>query len=92
MTPDTHMTCEEVIAFVADYIDHALDDGLLSRFEWHLERCASCRNYLAAYRDTIAIAREAERPLTPLLAPPEDLVQAILLARENAGGAGERQE
>ena len=53
-------------------------------FELHIKLCRECRDYLAAYRRTMAISRRA------LDAPddavpedvPEDLIEAILAARE----------
>lgn len=79
MTNVTGLNCSEVIAFLADYLDHELDVATAARFEWHLERCASCRNYLASYRDTIRMARAANRvPELHVEEPPEDLVTAIV--------------
>ena len=79
MTDATRLNCSEVIAFLADYLDHELDAATLAKFEWHLERCASCRNYLASYRETIQLARAADRiPELHVEEPPEDLVAAIL--------------
>lgn len=79
MTDAPRLNCEQVIAFLADYLEHGLDAETLAKFEWHLERCASCRNYLASYRDTILLARAADRvPELHVEEPPEDLVAAIL--------------
>ncbi len=90
MNQTVPMHCDEVLSFLSDYLDHALEDAVLARFEWHLERCVSCRNYLSAYRETIAMARMASRPRAPFEDPPEVLVQAILLAQKSEGRS--RQE
>jgi predicted anti-sigma-YlaC factor YlaD len=79
MTATIPMNCEEVLSFLADYLENELPAPVLERFQWHLERCVSCRNYLAMYSDTIRVAKAASTaPMLHVQEPPEDLVQAIL--------------
>ena len=78
------ITCREFEDFVLRYLDGELPPGQARMFEWHMRLCRECREYLAAYR------RAAEIGKTVLGAPdepvpddvPEDLVSAILSARE----------
>lgn len=67
------LTCREVIARLADYVDAALDALMHARVVVHLAVCAECRAYLATYRRTVAllgrsgtveIAREARHRVT----------------------------
>ena len=74
------MTCREFIDFLDDYLAGAQPDELRREFERHLQLCASCRDYLRTYRDTVALARAAcSDPDAPPDAPKE-LVNAILAA------------
>ena len=47
------LTCREVIARLADYVDAALDLLMHARVAVHLAVCAECRAYLETYRRTI---------------------------------------
>ncbi len=79
MTSGSHLTCEEVNGFLATYLEDALPRNVLEEFEWHLERCESCRNYLHSYRETIRIARMVcSSPALPAEDLPEALIEAIL--------------
>lgn len=76
------MTCRDLYGFLDDFLDGLLDAPTRRIFEGHLERCASCRKYLASYRTTLDIARDSERKDTPARAEaPEELVLAILYSR-----------
>ena len=73
------MTCREVIAFLADYLEGALPLEERARFDRHLLLCHSCTAYLMMYRDTIRMTKAAAAaPLLPADDVPEELVQAIL--------------
>ncbi len=79
------MTCRELYGFLDDFLDGILDALTRQNFERHLERCASCRKYLASYRATVTLARGSELAKAPARAePPEELVLAILHARTAA--------
>ncbi len=51
------MTCRELYGFLDEFLDGVLDLLTRQSFERHLERCASCRKYLASYRTTLSVAR-----------------------------------
>ena len=81
------MTCRDFITFLGDYLDEALPPLTVARFESHLAICPSCVAYLASYRQTVALAKDA---FVDLEAPvpddvPEELIAAILASRQ--GGA-----
>ena len=81
------MTCREFTDFIADYLAGELAPDALAAFERHLSRCDGCREYLAGYRETVALGRRAcvdDEAAVPLSVP-EDLVRAILAARHSAG-------
>ena len=79
------MTCREVYGFLDEFLAGALDASTRQNFERHLERCLSCRNYLATYRAAIEAARRSELTDAPATTmAPEDLVQAILASRTAA--------
>ena len=77
MSDRPYITCRQLIDFIVDYIEGALDDMSRKDFERHLAVCPSCRAYLASYRETMSLARIviSDEPLQDV---PEDLVQAIL--------------
>lgn len=75
------MTCQEILKFLADYLDGNLTPEVQLAFGRHLEICPACQDYLDSYRKTIEMSRIA---LTSRLAPlPEELVRAILAARSD---------
>jgi anti-sigma factor RsiW len=59
------LTCREVIARLADYLDAALDVLMHARVAVHLAVCAECRAYLATYRRTIALIGRGARAEMP---------------------------
>ena len=79
------MTCRELYGFLDDFLAGILDVLTRQAFERHLERCSSCRKYLASYRSTVTLARDSELADAPAgTRPPEELVLAILHARTAA--------
>lgn len=76
-------TCEQIDAFIVDYIDGRLEPGVRHRFLKHIENCSCCKSFLEAYRRTIALSRAyGERATTePALRMPVELVEAILAAK-----------
>ena len=76
------LTCRELITFLGDYVAGELPAEQMAAFERHLAICASCVAYLASYRETIRLAREAaSAPELRIEDVPEDLVKAILESR-----------
>lgn len=78
------LTCAEAEAFMLDYFEESLPLKQRFVFEMHLALCRECRSYLAAYRRSVALGKRVfEHPeAAPPDDVPEDLVQAILAARE----------
>ena len=72
-------TCEDVIGFLDDYVSGDLAPEQRAVFEAHLGRCPYCRDYLATYRDTIALGRGLADPAQDraVNGPPAELVEAI---------------
>jgi predicted anti-sigma-YlaC factor YlaD len=59
------VTCQEVIAVLADYLEATVSPELLARIEEHLQDCAACRAYLATYRSTKSLAASSGRVEMP---------------------------
>lgn len=79
------ITCREFEDFVSRYLDDELSKKQRAVFELHMRLCRECREYLAAYKRAIEIGREAftsEDETVPEDVP-EDLIKAILDAREH---------
>ncbi len=78
------MTCAEFETFVLDYLSGDLPSRQRRIFELHLRVCRECREYLEAYRRSNALGKAVfQTPSYPLPEDvPEDLVQAILAARD----------
>ncbi len=77
------MTCREFVDFMIDYETSELPGDARQTFEQHLGACGDCVRYLATYRQTITLCREAFA-LSDEEVPadiPEELVQAILAAQ-----------
>lgn len=78
------LTCREFVDFLADYLEGRLPEDQLARFNDHLARCPSCVNYTRSYQDTVRLGKSVlprrEEPVPGDV--PEDLVQAILAARD----------
>lgn len=73
------MTCRELVAFLMEYLDGALSDPVRRLFEEHLAECPDCVAYLDSYRAAIRLGQDACRDAA--VAPPDDLVRAVLAAR-----------
>lgn len=78
------MTCREFAEFILDHLSGELPQDRAEAFEHHLTRCENCTRYLAQYRATVSLERQAfADPDGPVPADaPDDLVRAILAARE----------
>lgn len=53
---DQHLTCEELVEIVTEYLEGGLTDAERERFEEHVVGCSGCANYLDQIRMTIEIA------------------------------------
>ena len=78
------VTCQELEGFMVDYLDGTLPRAQRRKFDLHLRLCPDCWRYLEAYQRTISLSQAACRdPDAPVPADvPEELVKAILAARE----------
>ncbi len=78
------ITCREFEDFILEYCEGSLPDRQKFIFELHMRVCRECRDYLAAYRQTIEVTRrlfDDDRPELPD-AVPDELVEAVLAARK----------
>jgi len=80
------MNCREFVEFLISYIDGDLETAPREVFEEHMRLCPPCGDYLETYRDTIRLGKLACRDegAAPPDDAPEELIQAILAAREVA--------
>jgi hypothetical protein len=61
-----HITCQEVVELVTDYLEHGLSAGETSLFEQHLNFCDGCVTYVDQIRVTIeAVGHVEEDELEP---------------------------
>ena len=84
------MTCRELAAFILDYLEGTLEPAVSARFAHHLTLCPRCVSYLAAYRDAVALGRDAfedDEQSVAHAGVPESLVSGILSAVRAAGPA-----
>jgi len=78
------LSCKQFVEFLEDYLSRRLPQEQVARFNAHLASCPSCAAYTKTYQQAVRLGRAA------LLCPeadvpkeaPEDLVRAILAARE----------
>jgi anti-sigma factor RsiW len=68
------LTCREFVELVTDYLEGALDEDTVRRFEAHVALCPGCETYLDQMRETAA--RLGEIPVESLSAE----TQATLLS------------
>jgi Putative zinc-finger len=84
-----HLTCREIAEFLLGYLERDLDEQVLTEFDAHLNHCPPCEHYLEGYRETVELVRrcgkaECDGSNKPKwAAPPEDLIQAILRAKNS---------
>lgn len=84
-----HLTCREVADFLLGYLERELEPQVLAEFDTHLQRCPPCEHYLEGYRETVELVRRCGKvecdasAKAKWTAPPEDLVQAILRAKNS---------
>ncbi len=78
------LTCQELEGFMVDYLDGTLPERQRRKFDLHLRLCRDCRRYLEAYEGGITLCQAAFAEPEGSLPEdvPEELVKAILAARE----------
>jgi anti-sigma factor RsiW len=70
-----HVTCQEVVELVSDYLDQALPPEEASLFEQHVNFCDGCDWYLDQMRSTVAtVGRITEQDV------PEETREKLLAA------------
>ncbi len=79
------LTCQEFEDFVLDYFEGTLTAKENAIFKMHLLVCTDCKRYLAAYKRSVELGQNLfKEPNSPVPDDmPEDLVQAILAAKES---------
>ncbi len=78
------LTCREFVEFLDDYLGGLLPEHVLARFYEHLSQCPTCVAYARTYQDTVRLARKALGDDSPVTGVPEELVRAILAARDHS--------
>jgi anti-sigma factor RsiW len=78
------ITCRDVVDFLDRYLAGELDPDETARFERHLSECPPCVAYMHTYQAAAVVAKAALRDAEEATdGVPEDLVQAILRARDD---------
>ncbi len=77
------IACDEFEEFILAYLEDELPPRQKFVFEMHLKVCRECREYLRAYKASMHLAGQAADAADDALpgAVPEDLIEAILAAR-----------
>jgi anti-sigma factor RsiW len=78
----TDLVCASGAELLMDYLEGALPDTLRARIEAHVAGCPRCVAFVASYRETPRILRDAT-----VAALPEELAASLLdaLRRERSG-------
>lgn len=67
------LTCKEVDAFLAEYLEGTLDPKIQKGFKKHLHMCPNCPVFLEQYRQTVHLLKDQPTPK-----PPRELVDHTL--------------
>ena len=66
MAEHEHISCQQVVELVNDYLDKALEPDTASLFEQHVNFCDGCDWYLDQMRSTVAtVGRINEEAVPP---------------------------
>lgn len=81
------LTCREFADFILAWMEGDLRESERASFEDHIGDCPPCLHYLRTYEETVALGRSlcAADDAPPPQDAPEELVEAILAARRQAG-------
>jgi anti-sigma factor RsiW len=77
------VTCQEFVELVTEYLDGALAPAEQVRFAAHIDHCDGCNEYLAQFRETIAVVGH----LPPESIPPEAEAKLLEVFRDWQRGA-----
>jgi len=78
------LTCQELIEFLADYVEGELAADERTRFDAHLAVCPHCVDYLHGYRESVRLGQAAFADGSIPDDVPAELVDAILAARRRS--------
>lgn len=53
--PPNHITCQQLVELVSDYLERALETADAELFEQHLVYCEGCEHYVEEVRQTIVV-------------------------------------
>ena len=82
------LKCQDLLEYLADYLDGELPRDQHSVLEEHLGKCSPCIEYLESYRSTISMVRGCvPKPIEAEACDecPEELIKAILEAQQKPG-------
>ena len=65
MAEHQHISCQEVVELVTDYLDRALPADEASLFEQHINFCDGCDWYVDEMRRTVATVGKIEEEQLP---------------------------
>ena len=78
MAEHEHITCQEVVELVTDYLDRTLPPEEATLFEQHVNFCDGCEWYLDEMRTTISAVGRIEEAAVP----PETRDKLLMAFRE----------
>ena len=73
-------TCAELEEYVADYLEGQLPAPRRRAMLGHLDDCAACREFVAAYRRTVWVAKRVLEDKSAAAEAPERLVESLVQA------------
>jgi predicted anti-sigma-YlaC factor YlaD len=65
MSGPSHLTCQEIVELVTEYLEGALGAGQATLFEEHMNFCDGCEWYLQQMRLTVAAVGHIEEEEVP---------------------------
>ena len=78
MADGEHISCQEVVELVTEYLDHSLPPDAASLFEQHVNFCDGCEWYLDQMRTTVSTVGR----ITEAEVPPETRDKLLAAFRE----------
>jgi predicted anti-sigma-YlaC factor YlaD len=60
MDAPAHMSCEDFVELVTEYLEGALDPLTMRRFDHHLDLCPGCVTYVDQIRETMRVAGQLD--------------------------------
>ena len=65
MTEAPHLTCQQMLAVLSDYIEGQLPEDLCTAIERHMEQCHNCYVVVDSLRKTVILYQRLDRPDVP---------------------------